>query len=81
MFQRAAEESTNLRSQNVTSSSWGGRRTAPFAFTEDDLAVVQAHGRGERDDAPESALRVKRPPLMGSESELRYCVMAALATP
>ncbi len=35
MFQLSAEEFTNLRSQTViSSSSHGGRRTAPYAFTE-----------------------------------------------
>lgn len=32
-FQLSAEDWTNLRSQNAT-SSWGGRRHAPWAFTE-----------------------------------------------
>jgi len=34
MFQLTADEFQNLRSQNATSSSWGGRRTLPYAFTE-----------------------------------------------
>ena len=33
MFQLSNEEFQNLRSQFAT-SSWGGRRTPPFAFTE-----------------------------------------------
>ena len=33
MFQLSADELVNLRSQFAT-SSWGGRRYAPFAFTE-----------------------------------------------
>lgn len=33
MFQLSEEEFGNLRSQFVT-SSWGGRRYAPYAFTE-----------------------------------------------
>ncbi|HPB32112.1 MAG TPA: ORF6N domain-containing protein [Candidatus Sumerlaeota bacterium] len=33
-FQLTPEEFDNLRSQIVSSSSWGGRRYPPFAFTE-----------------------------------------------
>ena len=41
MFQLSAEEFANLRSQTVTSSSsagHGGRRTPPYAFTEQGVA-------------------------------------------
>ena len=34
MFQLTAEEVDRLRSQFVTSSSWGGRRYLPYVFTE-----------------------------------------------
>jgi hypothetical protein len=34
MFQLTPEEFRDLRSQNVTSSEWGGRRYPPYAFTE-----------------------------------------------
>lgn len=38
MFSLTEQEAANLRSQIVTSSaparSWGGRRTAPYAFTD-----------------------------------------------
>lgn len=34
MFRLTDEEFGNLRSQNVTSSEWGGRRYPPYAFTE-----------------------------------------------
>ena len=43
MFQLSAEEFANLRSQTVTSSSsagHGGRRTAPYAFTEQGVAML-----------------------------------------
>lgn len=33
-FQLEIQEVVDLRSQNATSSLWGGRRTRPFAFTE-----------------------------------------------
>jgi hypothetical protein len=40
MFQLSAEEFANLRSQTVTSSSgYGGRRYAPYAFTEQGVAM------------------------------------------
>jgi len=40
------QEVENLRSQIVTSSlalrNWGGRRTAPYAFTEQDVAMLSS---------------------------------------
>lgn len=43
MFQLSAEELSNLRSQNVISSSGhGGRRTAPYAFTEQGVAMLSS---------------------------------------
>lgn len=39
MFQMTKEEFEILRSQNVT-SSWGGPRYRPFAFTEQGLAML-----------------------------------------
>ena len=38
MFQLSKKEFDNLRSQIVISSSWGGRRTAPYVFTEQGVA-------------------------------------------
>jgi hypothetical protein len=40
MFRLTALEFQDLRSQIVTSSSWGGRRTAPYAFTEQGVAML-----------------------------------------
>jgi ORF6N domain len=45
MFQLSAEEFANLRSQSVTSSAGspsghGGRRTPPYAFTEQGVAML-----------------------------------------
>jgi len=41
MFQLAKDEFENLKSQIVTSSSeWGGRRTPPYAFTEQGVAML-----------------------------------------
>lgn len=43
MFQLSAAEFANLRSQSVTSSSGhGGRRTAPYAFTEQGVAMLSS---------------------------------------
>lgn len=41
MFQLSEEEFSNLRSQ-IVRSSWGGRRTAPYAFTEQDVAMLSS---------------------------------------
>ena len=43
MFQLSADEFTALRSQTVTSNSGrGGRRTAPYAFTEQGVAMLSS---------------------------------------
>ncbi len=43
MFQLSADEFANLRSQSVTSSAnHGGRRTAPYAFTEQGVAMLSS---------------------------------------
>ncbi|MDD2721072.1 MAG: ORF6N domain-containing protein [Gallionella sp.] len=47
MFQLTPEEFTNLKSQFVT-SSWGGIRTAPYAFTEQGVAMLSSVLRSER---------------------------------
>ena len=39
MFQLTEDEIKNLKSQIVT-SSWGGRRKSPFAFTEQGVAML-----------------------------------------
>ncbi len=39
MFQLTGEQWENLKSQNAT-SSWGGRRTLPFVFTEQGVAML-----------------------------------------
>jgi ORF6N domain-containing protein len=41
MFQLTSNEAANLRSQFVT-SSWGGRRTPPYAFTEHGVAMLSS---------------------------------------
>jgi phosphomevalonate kinase len=47
MFQLSKEEFENLRSQIVT-SSWGGRRTLPYAFTEQGVAMLSSILNSER---------------------------------
>ena len=41
MFQLTRQELTNLKSQFVT-SSWGGMRTPPYAFTEQGVAMLSS---------------------------------------
>jgi hypothetical protein len=41
-FQLDAEEFANLRSQIASSSFWGGRRHAPYAFTEQGVAMLSS---------------------------------------
>lgn len=42
MFQLSAAEYQNLRYQTGTSSSWGGRRYRPYAFTEHGVAMLSS---------------------------------------
>lgn len=49
MFQLTKEEFDHLRSQFVISSvSWGGRRYPPYAFTDQDVAMLSSVLRSER---------------------------------
>jgi hypothetical protein len=48
MFQLSIQEFTALRSQFVTSKGRGGRRTAPYAFTEHGVAMLSSVLRSER---------------------------------
>lgn len=48
MFAVTPRELRILRSQNVISSSWGGRRTAPYAFTENGVAMLSTVLRSKR---------------------------------
>jgi hypothetical protein len=47
MFRLSAEEFETLRSQIVT-SSWGGRRYPPFAFTEHGVAMLSSVLRSKK---------------------------------
>jgi hypothetical protein len=46
-FRLTIQEFSNLRSQIVT-SSWGGRRTAPYVFTEQGVAMLSSVLRSPR---------------------------------
>ncbi len=47
MFQLSKDEFNQLRSQSVT-SSWGGRRYPPYAFTEQGVAMLSSVLRSHR---------------------------------
>lgn len=47
LFQLTDDEYKNLKSQFVT-SSWGGARHAPYAFTEQGVAMLSSVLRGKR---------------------------------
>lgn len=48
MFQLSDEEFENLRFQFGISSSWGGRRHHPYAFTEHGVAMLSSVLRSDR---------------------------------
>jgi hypothetical protein len=48
MFQLTAREFGRLRSQIVTSKNKGGRRTPPYAFTEEGVAMLSSVLRSRR---------------------------------
>ncbi len=47
MFQLTKKEFDNLKSQNAT-SSWGGRRTPPYAFTEHGVLMLSSVLKSQR---------------------------------
>jgi hypothetical protein len=47
LFQLSDQEFSSLRSQIVTSKGRGGRRTAPYAFTEHGIAMLSSVLRSE----------------------------------
>jgi hypothetical protein len=72
MFQLTPDEFSNLRSQFVT-SSWGGRRYAPFAFTEHGIAMLSSVLKSERAikvnvEIMRAFVRLRR--LLGSHEDL-----------
>lgn len=48
MFRLSEDEFENLRRQFGTSSSWGGRRYLPYAFTEQGVAMLSSVLRSSR---------------------------------
>ena len=58
MFQLTAEEAANLRSQIATSSSYGGRRYLPYAFTEHGALMLANVLNSER--AAQTSVQVVR---------------------
>ncbi len=48
MFQLNKEEFEDLKFQFGISSSWGGRRTPPYAFTEQGVAMLSSVLRSKR---------------------------------
>jgi len=48
MFELNKEEFEDLRRQFGTSSSWGGRRYPPYAFTEQGVAMLSSVLRSQR---------------------------------
>jgi hypothetical protein len=42
MFQLTNQEFADLRFQSGTSSQWGGRRTSPYAFSEQGVAMLSS---------------------------------------
>lgn len=48
MFRLSRAEVDDLTSQNVISSSWGGRRHRPYAFTEQGVAMLSGVLRSRR---------------------------------
>ena len=48
MFRLSRREADDLTSQSVISSSWGGRRHRPYAFTEPGVAMLSSVLRSRR---------------------------------
>ena len=42
MFQMTKQEFKDLKSQFATSNQWGGRRTPPYAFSEQGMAMLSS---------------------------------------
>jgi hypothetical protein len=56
-FVTSSDEDENLKSQFAT-SSWGGRRKLPFAFTEHGVIMLSAWGPGEEAAAQNMNMKV-----------------------
>ena len=72
MFQLTGQEFENLKSQ-IATSSWGGRRKLPFAFTEQGVAMLSTVLRSNR--AVQASVAIMRAfvqlrQILGSHAEL-----------
>ena len=79
MFQLSKDEFANLKSQIVI-SSWGGRRTRPYAFTEQGVAMLASVLRSKRAilvniEIMRTFVRLRR--ILATHEELA-CKLAAL---
>jgi hypothetical protein len=73
MFRLNDDEFKILRSQGVMSSSWGGRRSAPYAFTEQGVAMLSSVLRSKQAAAVNIAIMrafVQLRQMLASHSEL-----------
>jgi ATP-dependent Clp protease ATP-binding subunit ClpA len=69
MFRLTRQDLANLKSQSVTSSSWGGRRKPVTAFTEQGVAMLSSVLRSPRAVAANVAI-------MRAVVQLRYLASA-----
>jgi len=76
MFQLTGEEFKILKSQSVT-SSWGGRRTMPYAFTEQGIAMLSSVLRSQKAIAVNIAIMrafIKMRQLLTETDDLRLSI-------
>ena len=74
MFQLNADEFANLRRQFGASSGWGGRRSPPYAFTEQGVAMLSSVLRSKRAvlvnvEIMRAFVRLRQ--ILGSHSDLK----------
>lgn len=79
MFVLSDEEFKNLRSQFVTSSSWGGLRYPPMAFTEQGVAMLSTVLRSERATYWYVGKRINEEVLNNKRAEYGKQIVASLA--
>ena len=76
MFRLTEQELASLKSQSVTSSfvalgKWGGRRSLPYVFSEQGVAMLSSVLRSDRAIAVNIAITLPRPnPSPDAESDL-----------
>jgi len=82
-FRLTEEEWDNLRCQSGTSSSYGGRRTLPYVFTEQGVAMLSGVLRSPRAVAVNVAIMrafVAMPHELAATAELARALERALGT-